>query len=150
MGRRVTVILLFVMLACGPVRAASTLASSSDESTIRNVLDAQVEAWNHGDVVQFMQGYKNSPKTTFIGKSIQHGFATILGRYQKTYSNKEQMGQLSLANIDVNLLDPDVAVVTGQYHLVRNAAGGGEAGGVFSLVFQKGADGWKIVLDHTS
>jgi ketosteroid isomerase-like protein len=40
--------------------------------------------------------------------------------------------------------------VTGSYHLTRTAAGGGDASGIYSLVFRKTAGGWKIVLDHTN
>jgi ketosteroid isomerase-like protein len=46
--------------------------------------------------------------------------------------------------------EPAHAVVTGHFHLTRSAAGGGDASGVFSLVFEKKPTGWKIILDHTS
>jgi ketosteroid isomerase-like protein len=48
------------------------------------------------------------------------------------------------------MLGPEYAIATGRYHLARSAAGGGDATGIFSLVWQKSADGWKIILDHTS
>jgi uncharacterized protein (TIGR02246 family) len=125
-------------------------AATQDETAIRAVLHTQVEAWNRGDVVAFMQGYNNSPDTTFVGKTIQHGFANILARYQTTFAGKEKMGHLAFDNLEVHPLDAHVAVVTGRYHLTRTANGGGDAQGIFSLVFEKTATGWKIVLDHTS
>jgi ketosteroid isomerase-like protein len=41
-------------------------------------------------------------------------------------------------------------VVTGRFHLARSASAGGDAQGIFSLVFEKTSTGWKIILDHTS
>ena len=125
-------------------------AAPPAESAIRGVLDAQVAAWNRGDVVAFMQGYNNSSDTTFVGKTIAHGYANILDRYRKNYTGKEKMGQLAFDNLEVHPLDARFAVVTGRYHLTRSASAGGDAQGVFSLVFEKMPAGWKIILDHTS
>jgi uncharacterized protein (TIGR02246 family) len=117
---------------------------------IRQVLSDQQNAWNRGDVVAFMQGYDDSPRTTFIGKTIAHGYAMILARYQHTYTSREAMGHLDFSDLQVRMLGADHAVVTGNFHLTRSQAGGGDAAGVFSLVFEKEPSGWKIILDHTS
>ena len=45
----------------------------------------------------------------------------------------------------------EFAVVTGNFHLERTAKGAAtKDDGTFSLVWRKGAQGWKILLDHTS
>jgi uncharacterized protein (TIGR02246 family) len=144
--RRLTLALLLVIFSCGGIVHAST----QDEAAIRGVLDAQVAAWNRGDVVAFMQGYNNSPDTTFVGKTVAHGFSNILDRYRKNYVDKEKMGQLTFSELEVHPLDAHFATVTGRYHLARTASAGGEAQGIFSLVFEKTSAGWKIILDHTS
>jgi uncharacterized protein (TIGR02246 family) len=144
--RRLTLALLLVIFSCCGVVHAGT----QEEAAIRGVLDAQVAAWNRGDVVAFMQGYNDSPDTTFVGKTIAHGYSNILDRYRKNYAGKEKMGQLAFDNLEVHPLDARFAVVTGRYHLTRSASAGGDAQGVFSLVFEKTAAGWKIILDHTS
>jgi uncharacterized protein (TIGR02246 family) len=144
--RRLTLALLLVIFSCGGIVHAGT----QDETAIRGVLDAQVAAWNRGDVVAFMQGYNNSPDTTFVGKTIAHGFSSILDRYRKIYADKEKMGQLTFSDLEVHPLDARFATVTGRYHLARSADGGGDAEGIFSLIFEKTKDGWKIILDHTS
>lgn len=143
--RHIGLVLLLATLACGIAHS-----EPKDEAAIRSVLNTQVAAWNRGDIVTFMQGYQNSPSTTFVGKTVQHGYATILDRYRKAYSDKDKMGQLSFNEIEVNQLDASFAVVTGRFRLARTTAGGGDAGGVFSLIFQKTGGGWKIILDHTS
>jgi ketosteroid isomerase-like protein len=41
--------------------------------------------------------------------------------------------------------------VTGTFHLERRARGEAKKDdGIFSLVWRKGPQGWKIILDHTS
>ncbi len=128
----------------------ATLHAQSSEAAIRQVLTDQQTAWNSGDIVAFMRGYDDSPQTTFIGKTIQRGFQMILARYQKNYATRDAMGQLTFSEVDVRMLGKDHAVATGHFHLTRTEAGGGDASGIYSLVFEKKAGGWKIVLDHTS
>jgi uncharacterized protein (TIGR02246 family) len=146
--RRLTLAFLLATLTCGIARGAPTV--TADQAAIRDVLNAQVAAWNRGDVVAFMQGYNNSPDTTFVGKTVAHGFSNILERYRKNYADKEKMGQLTFSDLEVHQLDGRFATVTGRFHLARNASAGGEAQGIFSLVFEKTSAGWKIILDHTS
>jgi len=129
---------------------SGTVHAQAAEDAIRQVLVDQQSAWNRGDIPAFMQGYDDSPQTTFIGKSVERGYAMILERYQRSYASREAMGELDFSEIVVRMLGPDHAVVTGHFHLARTQAGGGETAGVFSLVFEKEASGWKIILDHTS
>ena len=148
--RRVKILGLVVVMA--GVLAQVGIASPKDAAAnaIKQVLQQQVEAWNRGDVDAFMQGYKDSPDTTFIGKSVEHGYAPILERYKKAYPSKDAMGTLDFSDLDVRSLDPNYAVVTGKFHLARSAAAGGDANGIFSLVWERTHQGWKIILDHSS
>jgi uncharacterized protein (TIGR02246 family) len=136
--------------------AAGLAAAQSDDAAIRGVIDAQVSAWNRGDIPGFMQAYEDSPDTTFIGAQVRKGYQPILQRYQQAYSNREQMGTLSFTDLDVRLLPSscgtaEYAVVTGRFHLQRAAHGEAtKDDGVFSLVWRKGPHGWKIIVDHTS
>lgn len=132
-------------------------ARAADEATaIRDVLAAQQAAWNRGDLDSFVQPYKDAPDTTFIGSSIRQGYARILESYKKHYATREQMGTLTYSDINVRLLPcPDgqshYAAVTGRFHLDRTAHGtAAKDDGVFSLIWEKTTDGWKIVLDHSS
>lgn len=129
---------------------APRLRAQDSASQIRQVMADQVAAWNRGDIDSFMRGYQNSPDTTFIGKTVQHGWRNMLERYKRSYATKDAMGALDFSDLTVRMLGADYAVVTGRFHLARTAAGGGDASGIFSLVWEKSADGWKIILDHTS
>ena len=117
---------------------------------IRGVLDKQVVDWNRGDLESFATGYKNSPDILFMGSKISRGYAQMLETYRKGYSTKEKMGTLNFANLEVQPLDDHFATVTGNFHLERTEAGGGNADGYFLLVVEKTPDGWKIVRDSTT
>ena len=72
------------------------------------------------------------------------------GEAQMVALGRALMGTLTFTNLAVRTLNPDIAVVTGNFHLERTAGKREQDSGIFSLVFRKGPDGWKIVLDHTS
>ena len=122
--------------------------TASEEAAIKAVLARQQTAWNQGDVETFMGGYWNSADLTFAGTSgITRGYAPVLAHYKQGYPDKAAMGHLEFTDLEVHSLGGNAALVLGKWHLTRD---GGNLGGVFSLVFQKFPDGWKIVHDHTS
>jgi len=139
---------LFVALAL--MFAASAPAQTAPEAAIRHLLDQQTTDWNRGDVEAFMKGYEDSPTTTFVGQTVQYGYATILERYKKLYTTPAEMGKLTFSHLAIRILDADYAVATGNFHLDRTPAAGGNADGIFSLLFKRDSSGWKIILDHTS
>jgi len=158
MRRILARIWLLCGLLCGllAVGTGAHAQPGGDEASIRSAITAQVEAWNRADIPAFMQAYENSPETTFIGANIGKGYEKILERYQKNYTNREQMGMLTFNDLQVRLLPgscgkAEFAVVTGRFHLERTQKGEAKKDdGIFSLVWRKGPQGWKIVLDHTS
>ena len=66
--------------------------AQSAENAIQHVMTDQQNAWNRGDIVAFMHGYDDSPQTTFIGKTVEHGYEMILARYRRNYGSREAMG----------------------------------------------------------
>jgi len=142
---RTAIIALFIFLAAFTVHASDTA-----DTAIRKVMTAQCDAWNRGDIDTFATYYKNSPETLFIGKSVRRGYDQMLASYKKGYPTREAMGVLTFTDLEVHPLDQNFAAVIGKFHLERTQAGGGNADGIFSLIFEKTPDGWKIVLDHTS
>lgn len=127
-----------------------SLAGATPEQDIRRVLDDQVAAWNRGDIPGFMEGYDKSESTTFVGATITKGHAQVLANYRKRYPTRENMGVLRFSDLEIHLLGSDYASVIGRFHLERSAQAGGEAAGIFTLLFRKTSKGWKVILDHTS
>jgi uncharacterized protein (TIGR02246 family) len=124
------------------------LAQSDD---VRAVLTHSQEAWNRGDLPAFASYYDDSPETTFIGREVvRGGVPAILARYRKAYPTRDAMGTLAFTNVAVRMLAPNLALVTGEFHLDRTAAAGGNTAGRYTLILRQTPAGWKIVHDHTS
>jgi len=124
--------------------------ATQQELDVVKVLLKQEAAWNKGDLDSFAEGYKDSPDTLFIGRQISRGYSGMLAEYHQNYPNRAAMGTLAFSDLEVHPLDEKFAVCIGKYHLDRSKKDGGNAEGIFSLIFEKTADGWKIVVDHTT
>ena len=120
------------------------------EEGIRHLLVSQVESWNKGDLEGFMQGYWNSPDLTFVsGTATTKGWAPTLARYKQRYqSDGREMGKLQFQDLDIDLLGRRSAVVTGKWQLTMKT--GQTPHGLFTLIFKRMPEGWRIVHDHTS
>lgn len=120
----------------------------ADRAAINAVLKAQQAAWNRGDVDAFLVGYWQSPELTFSGANgVSRGWEGVLARYKKNYPDRAAMGELNFSDLEFRFLGSDAALVLGKWHLKRDI---GDIGGVFTLVWQKFPEGWKIIHDHTS
>ena len=130
-------------------RAASKTARDTRiAEAVRAVLDAQVAAWNRGDIDGFMDGYMRGPDTIFIsGDSMTRGWQTVLDRYKKSYDSREKMGTLAFLEIDIKPLNADAAIAFGRWQLTRAADA---PHGRFTLIFRRTREGWRIMHDHTS
>ncbi len=122
----------------------------SEEGAIEAMIQTQAEAWNRRDIAGFMASYEDSPRTAYVGAKILKGYAAILASYRERYPGPAGMGEVAFTDLDVRLIDEGMAIVIGRFALTRDAEAGGPASGIFTLVMRKGAQGWKIIHDHTS
>ena len=135
-----------MLLISTTVSAQSKDAKISAE--IQSVMNAQVLAWNAGDIEGFMKGYWNSDLMKFVsGDNVSRGWQAALERYKKNYDSKAKMGVLTFSDLEVSVLSKDSAVVLGSWSLARKKD---NPKGKFTLIFRKFKDGWKIIHDHTS
>jgi ketosteroid isomerase-like protein len=144
---------LFSILAALVTLTVSISAQNSDDvarTAIRNVLENQQAAWNRHDLEAFMAGYWNSPDLTFFsGAHESRGWQTALDRYKKNYQGAgHEMGTLEFANLRIEMLGPEAAFVRGEFHLTMSD--GKTPHGLFTLVFRRFPEGWKIVHDHSA
>src|SRR5215475_492676 len=143
-GRAFGALVLLLMF----LGSALAQANNQTETAIRAVLDAQVAAWNRGDVETYMDGYDRSPNTEFVGgDSITRGWQQVLERYKQKYTSRELMGVLTFSDLEINVLSKDAALVLGRWRLKR---ANDEPHGTFTLLFRKTKAGWRIVHDHSS
>ncbi len=135
----------FLLLAL----ASAANPPANAQAAIRQVLDKQVEAWNRQDLSAFMQGYWHSPELTFFSGASRHqGWDAALERYRKAYQSEgRQMGKLAFSDLQIETLGPAAAFVRGSFHLTM--PNGKQPHGIFTLVFRKFPQGWRIIHDHT-
>jgi ketosteroid isomerase-like protein len=149
MKMRPSFVVSSLILLCALSATAQNLQSTT-ATAVRQVLERQQEAWNHHDLESFMAGYWNSPELTFFsGAKNYSGWQSTIERYRKTYQSEgREMGKLEFSDLKIEALAPDAAFVRGAWHLTMSD--GKTPHGLFTLVFRKFPDGWKIIHDHTS
>jgi ketosteroid isomerase-like protein len=144
--------LAFVVFAClvlGACRSTGGTRTQADE--LLAVCRAQEAAWNARDVDGFMAaGYWNSPDMNFLsGGSWTKGFQPTLERYRASYAaSGKEMGKLSFSDLDARELGPDAGFVRGKWRLDFESKPA--IWGLFTVIFRRFPEGWRIVSDHTS
>jgi ketosteroid isomerase-like protein len=113
------------------------------------VLQQQQAAWNHHDLETFMSGYWDSPDLTFFSTKKTSGWRATFDKYRKTYQGEgHEMGTLEFSDLQVEEFSPKAAFVRGNWKLTLSD--GKTPHGLFTLIFRKFPEGWKIVHDHSS
>ncbi|HEY6765647.1 MAG TPA: nuclear transport factor 2 family protein [Candidatus Sulfotelmatobacter sp.] len=140
----------FLLTICAASFSAASPANPDSSTDIEHVLRTQQEAWNHHDLESFMAGYWNSPQLTFFsGATRREGWQATLDRYRVAYASPgHEMGKLEFSGLRIEMLGPDAAFVRGEWHLTM--PDGKTPHGLFTLVFRRFPEGWKIIHDHTS
>ena len=134
---------LFLVLALTLAASRSANRTGGRHSPFAGPTNSSLEP---GRCRSLHEGLRRLSNTTFVGQTVQYGYATILDRYKKLYATPAAMGKLTFSHLAIRILDADYAVATGNFHLERTAAGGGNADGIFSLLFKTGFFGLE---DHS-
>ena len=144
MKKIIPVLFIFLM----PVFSTVSFAQSKDEIAIKNLMQTQENAWNNGQLENFMQAYWKTDSLMFIGKSgITYGWQKTLNNYKKGYPDTTVMGKLTFTLIQIKPLAVDHYFIVGKWHLQRSI---GNLEGHFTLLFKKINGEWVIVADHSS
>ena len=123
-------------------------AQRSQKGLILKLLEDQRQAWNRGDINEYMQGYNQSDSLLFVGKGgPQYGWNNTLNNYKKSYPDKSAMGYLSFDIKEIKMISADHAFVLGAWHLKREKD---EPKGYFTLLVKKISGKWKVIADHSS
>jgi len=141
---------VLVVFSAGAFRLgiiSGTSPSESVEASLEATVIRQANAWNQGDLVQFMSAYwKNDQLTFSSGGETHRGWQVTLDRYQTRYPDRAAMGKLTFSHLETQLLGTDSALMLGQWHLEREKP----VEGNFSLVWKKVEGNWFIIHDHSS
>lgn len=155
---RLLLISLVAACAAGPAPTPAPAPASApaerrfepaDRVAITTVLDAQVGAWNRGDLAAYMEGYARTDALVFTSSGkVRRGWQKAFDHYQRRYGqDRSAMGKLVFRIDTIDPIGADGAVVLGTWSLVESPHDGR---GIFSVVFERRPEGWRIVHDHTS
>ena len=150
MTKRFRRVFLFALIACALSCATVTPTfRTTDREAITTLLAEQRQAWNRGDIPAFMEGYVHGDELVFTsGATIRRGWQQTHDRYLERYgTDTSTMGTLGFEVIELQSLGADGAVMLGRWSLEGLEV---PASGVFTLVFDRRPEGWRIVHDHTS
>jgi beta-aspartyl-peptidase (threonine type) len=139
-------------IASGSMASAvvAALEFSDAVQAVRAVLDRQVIDWNKGDLDAFLNGYWKSSKVVFqSGGQRLDGWEAMRDRYRARYqTGRRTMGRLEFLGLEVESLGPEAVLARGRWRLTM--PDGSKPGGLFTVIFRKLPEGWKIIHDHTS
>lgn len=149
-GRRAAISLVLSVMMIATAAFAGLADQGDDIAAVRAVLDRQLADWNRGDLDGFLAGYWNSPKVVFqSGGQRFDGWEAMRERYRRRYrSDGRAMGRLAFVGLEIEPLGPEAALARGRWQLTM--PDGSTPGGLFTVIFRKLPEGWKIVHDHTS
>ena len=136
------------LLLVGGAHAAQVPAS--DRAGIDDAMQRSAVAWSNNDLSRFMSGYEASPATVYVtGHDVVRGYQAIQDMYQKRFGHGAGMGTLTFSMEEYCALGDDFVLGLGTYRLIREGTTS-PLTGVYTLIFHRTAQGWKIISDHTS
>jgi len=139
--RMVGLAILMIVIAAG----SSQPQNAGNE--LLGILELQKESWNRQDLEGFMAYYWNSEEFTFqSGANRLRGWKALFERYRKSYSG-ENWGELDFTDLEVNVISADHAYVLGRWKLELKDS---QREGVFTIIFRRFPEGWRIIHDHSS
>ena len=143
--RVLSLLLLVACAASPPVRRFAAM----DTAAVTKVIEDQAAAWNRGDLAGYMAGYAKTNTLVFTSSGkVRMGWDEAFAHYQKRYAtDPKAMGHLVFGITRVDAVGADAAVVLGTWKLTQSEHPGE---GVFTLVFERRPEGWRIIHDHTS
>ncbi len=140
----------------GPTLAEGTepIDVAAVSSEIRGILSRSVQAWNRGDLDDYLSAYSDQPLLTYVrGDSVFTGKRALRERVERAFAPAAgEPDDLSLDDIEVSVLGPGHALVTGQWTTyqpgfdTQPVTGRGR----FTMVFRDEALGWRIAHEHAS
>lgn len=122
----------------------------SDGQQIYEVLLKMLDRWNAHDLEGHLEVYWKSPELLVVIDSEQfNGWQQLHDSYVNGYPDRNSMGYINPARIQIKLLKPDMALALTWWSISFPGSKQKVVGNT-TMNLQKLDDGWKIVASHTS
>jgi uncharacterized protein (TIGR02246 family) len=125
-------------------------ATKSDGQQVYEVLLKMLDRWNAHDIEGYLEVYWKSPELLVVVDSEQfNGWQQLHDSYTNGYPDRNSMGYISPARIQVKLLKPDLALALTWWSITFPHSKQKVVGNT-TMNLQKFGDSWKIVAAHSS
>jgi uncharacterized protein (TIGR02246 family) len=130
------------------LRKISAAESKKTEDAIRKVFEAGCAAWNRGDLDGYLASYWDSSKTLWVSSgSLTRGKDAIVAAYKARFSTSRPMGNLTVGELEIEVLTPMDAIAFGRWTLVVDNQA---SEGFFTVQLRNVEGTWLFVADHSS
>ena len=130
----------FLLLAQAPSGAAVEAARG---------LQAQVAAWNRGDLETALQGYCAEPRIAWVTRSgVTRGFEEFAAGMRQDFADPAQMGRYEAEILEARTLGRRSALVVLRWSITRD--GRRLMGGVSTQLWERCRGRLRITLEHAS
>ena len=130
--------------------ATAPSATTPDAQQVYQLLLKMLDRWNAHDIEGHLEVYWKSPELLVVVDSEQfNGWQQLHSSYINGYPDRNSMGYISPARIQVKLLKPDLALALTWWSITFPNSKQKVVGNT-TMNLQKFDDGWKIVAAHSS
>jgi uncharacterized protein (TIGR02246 family) len=130
--------------------ATAPSATTPDAQQVYQLLLKMLDRWNAHDIEGHLAVYWKSPELLVVVDSEQfNGWQQLHSSYINGYPDRNSMGYISPARIQVKLLKPDLALALTWWSITFPNSKQKVVGNT-TMNLQKFDDGWKIVAAHSS
>jgi uncharacterized protein (TIGR02246 family) len=122
-------------------------ANAADATAIIALFDSTAAGWNRGDLAAYMSAYADSASGNGAG-DFDRGKAAIERTMRAGFWRTGRPAQaLRYESLRVRMLGPNYALVNGKF--VLSGAGRPDRTGLFSTVWARTQEGWRMINDHS-
>jgi uncharacterized protein (TIGR02246 family) len=122
-------------------------APTADAGAILALFDSTAAGWNRGDLAAYMSAYADSATGNGAG-DFDRGKAAIERTMRAGFwKNGKPAQTLRYQELRVRMLGADHALVNGKF--VLSGAGRPDRTGLFSTVWARTREGWRMINDHS-
>ncbi len=150
--RHLIILSFLLLLSCNTKNESknndNNMQNIEEIQAIKQMLRAQQDYWNNGDIDGFMKSYWNSQELIFtsLNHKPTYGWNNTLERYKESYPTKESMGELKFKIINLEIISKNTAVLKGEWELIRKKD---HPLGIFWIELRKFEEDWLITKDST-
>ncbi|MBU2554096.1 MAG: nuclear transport factor 2 family protein [Bacteroidetes bacterium] len=148
--RNAFIILLLIIVGCEPQYNTMEMDKELINKEIKQQFNQLVLAINNLDTIAWAEFFsKDEFKSAFVGTDLYNTRSEFINAIESYFANREYQN-LQPIEIHITALSPELALMTSQEKTEMRLKSGEEikAVHIYSMIWKKEQDGWKII--HSS